>query len=109
MQGLPASVLGVIAFFYLDDGPQQAKWLTDSEKAVVLDDIRKSSSVSAKHAEHTFGRTLANFRVYVMGFVWFTQIAGVFAIGFLAADAHQERGRVESAADRPRIRRFPIS
>ncbi len=82
VQGLPASVLGVIAFFYLDDGPQQAKWLTDSEKAVVLDDIRKSSSVSAKHAEHKFGRALADFRVYVMGFVWFTQIAGVFAIGF---------------------------
>ncbi|WP_250441502.1 MFS transporter [Caballeronia sp. AZ1_KS37] len=82
VQGLPASVLGVIAFFFLDDGPQQAKWLTENEKAIVLDDIRKSSSVSTKHAEHTFGRALKDFRVYVMGFVWFTQIAGVFAIGF---------------------------
>jgi len=82
VQGLPASVLGVVAFFFLDDGPQQAKWLTENEKAVVLADIRKSSSVSTKHAEHTFARALRDFRVYVMGFVWFTQIAGVFAIGF---------------------------
>jgi MFS family permease len=82
VQGLPASVLGVVAFFFLDDGPQQAKWLTESEKALVLADIRKSSSVSTKHAEHTFARALRDFRVYVMGFVWFTQIAGVFAIGF---------------------------
>ncbi|APR35022.1 MFS transporter [Paraburkholderia sp. SOS3] len=82
VQGLPASVLGVIAFSYLDDGPQQAAWLTEREKAVVLGDLRRSSSVSATHAEHTFGRALGDFRVYVMGFVWFAQIAGVFAIGF---------------------------
>ncbi|PXW25473.1 MFS transporter [Paraburkholderia caballeronis] len=81
-QGLPASVLGVIAFFYLDDGPQQAKWLSDSEKAQVVRDLQRSSGVSATHAEHTFGRALLDPHVYVMGFVWFTQIAGVFAIGF---------------------------
>ena len=82
VQGLPASVLGVMAFFYLEDGPQQAKWLSEREKSIVLHDIRKTSSVSAAHAEHTFARALGDFRVYVMGFVWFTQIAGVFAIGF---------------------------
>jgi MFS family permease len=48
----------------------------------VLADINKSSGVSDKHAEHTFGRALLDPRVYVMGFVWFAQIAGVFAIGF---------------------------
>jgi len=48
----------------------------------VLRDLRRSSGVSAAHAEHTFGRAATDFRVYVMGFVWFTQIAGVFAIGF---------------------------
>ncbi|WP_244818174.1 MFS transporter [Caballeronia sp. Lep1P3] len=82
VQGLPATVLGVLAFFYLEDSPQQAKWLTEDEKNIVLRDIRKSSSVSATHAEHTFSRALRDFRVYVMGFVWFAQIAGVFAIGF---------------------------
>lgn len=81
-QGLPASLLGIMAFFYLEEGPQQAKWLTDAEKSIVLRDIQKSSSVSSTHAEHTFARALKDFRVYVMGFVWFTQIAGVFAIGF---------------------------
>ncbi|HEY1608109.1 MAG TPA: MFS transporter, partial [Paraburkholderia sp.] len=81
-QGLPASVLGVVAFFYLDDGPQQAAWLDEREKAQVLGDLGRSSGVSATHAEHTFSRALVDPRVYVMGFVWFTQIAGVFAIGF---------------------------
>jgi MFS transporter, ACS family, 4-hydroxyphenylacetate permease len=32
LEGLPAVVLGVVCFFYLDDGPAQAKWLSDDEK-----------------------------------------------------------------------------
>jgi MFS family permease len=82
VQGLPASVLGIVAFFFLDDGPQEAKWLSDAEKAQVLADLRRNSGVSDKHAEHTFARALVDPRIYVMGFVWFAQIAGVFAIGF---------------------------
>jgi MFS family permease len=82
VQGLPSSVLGIIAFFYLDNSPEEAKWLSRQEKALVAEDLRKSSSISATHAEHTFGRALRDPRVYLMGFVWFSQIAGVFAIGF---------------------------
>ncbi|WP_454719543.1 MULTISPECIES: MFS transporter [Cupriavidus] len=82
VEGLPATVLGVLALFYLDNGPQEARWLSDSEKALVARDLRHSSAVSETHGEHTFGRALKDFRVYVMGFVWFSQIAGVFAIGF---------------------------
>jgi D-galactonate transporter len=82
VQGLPASVLGVIAFFYLDNSPEEAKWLSPQEKAMIADDLRRSSSFGIGHAEHTFGRALRDPRVYLMGFVWFAQIAGVFAIGF---------------------------
>lgn len=82
VQGLPASVLGIAAFFYLQDGPQEAAWLTAQEKQLVLDNLKRTSSAGAVHAEHTFGRALVDPGVYVMAFVWFTQIAGVFAIGF---------------------------
>jgi MFS family permease len=82
VQGLPASVLGVIAYFYLDNRPEDARWLSADEKAMVAADLGRSSGVSDTHAEHTFARALRDPRVYLMGFVWFTQIAGVFAIGF---------------------------
>jgi MFS transporter, ACS family, 4-hydroxyphenylacetate permease len=32
IEGLPAAVLGVMAFFYLDDTPRDARWLSDAEK-----------------------------------------------------------------------------
>jgi MFS family permease len=82
VQGLPASVLGIIAYFYLDNRPEDARWLSAAEKALVSTDLRHSSGVTDAHAEHTFARALRDPRVYLMGFVWFTQIAGVFAIGF---------------------------
>lgn len=35
VSGLAASVVGVIAFFYLDDSPEDAAWLTADEKAAL--------------------------------------------------------------------------
>jgi MFS transporter, ACS family, 4-hydroxyphenylacetate permease len=32
LEGLPAVALGIICLFYLDDGPQRANWLNESEK-----------------------------------------------------------------------------
>lgn len=35
IEGAPAVILGVIAYLYLDDKPEHAKWLTDAEKGMV--------------------------------------------------------------------------
>ena len=34
-EGIPSVVLGVVAFFYLSNRPEQAKWLTQSEKGIL--------------------------------------------------------------------------
>ena len=34
LEGLPAAVMGVMAYFYLVDKPEQAKWLDDEEKSI---------------------------------------------------------------------------
>lgn len=35
LEGLPSSILGLIVFWYLDDKPQDAKWLSASEKSTL--------------------------------------------------------------------------
>ena len=35
LEGLPATVLGIIVFFYLDDRPEDAKWLAREEKVLI--------------------------------------------------------------------------
>ncbi|PVZ20539.1 MULTISPECIES: MFS transporter [unclassified Pseudomonas] len=42
LEGLPAMVLGVVAFRCLDDGPQQARWLTAEERAQVARDLAQA-------------------------------------------------------------------
>ncbi|WP_349283065.1 MFS transporter (plasmid) [Polaromonas hydrogenivorans] len=35
LEGLPAAILGVVVYFYLNDSPQQARWLTNLEKTTL--------------------------------------------------------------------------
>jgi MFS transporter, ACS family, tartrate transporter len=48
VEGIPAVVLGVVAFFYLADGPAKARWLPDDEKAWVLDAIERERASSPR-------------------------------------------------------------
>jgi len=47
MEGIPAIVLGVIAWFYLVNGPQDAHWLTPEEKSWLRDKKGVSQSQAA--------------------------------------------------------------
>lgn len=82
VEGLPSCVLGIIAFFYLDDNPRQARWLSDTEKAVVVHQLQRDREASSLFGQHTFGSALRSARVYSLAFVWFTFICGVYAISF---------------------------
>ncbi|MGH8783054.1 MFS transporter [Paraburkholderia sp.] len=47
-EGLPSCAMGVVAYFYLDDAPADARWLSDAEKAR----IRADQAVAAPaHAD----------------------------------------------------------
>ncbi|WP_237481384.1 MFS transporter [Lichenibacterium dinghuense] len=81
VEGLPTCLIGVAAFLYLDDGPAEAAWLSEPEKAMVLRNLDGSTS-EAGHGAHSFTAALADYRVYLLALIWFTQICGVFVIGF---------------------------
>ncbi|MBR0800431.1 MFS transporter [Bradyrhizobium jicamae] len=49
LEGLPAIVLGVVAYFYLDDNPTKAKWLTPREKEVLAEAIARDDLVAPKN------------------------------------------------------------
>ncbi|MGF6545801.1 MFS transporter [Paraburkholderia youngii] len=92
VEGLPSCVLGVIAYFYLDESPAQAKWLSASERAIVAAAVARSSAVSPDKVEHTLRTILLDPKVYIMGFVWFTQVAGVYATAFWLPTLIKEAG-----------------
>jgi len=52
LEGMPAALLGCVAFFYLDDTPRAARWLTDAEKRALEAEIA-GAHASALLAAHT--------------------------------------------------------
>jgi sugar phosphate permease len=44
LQGLPAVLLGVVAYFYLDDKPQDARWLSSFEQQMVEQDLERDEA-----------------------------------------------------------------
>ncbi|MCE4573839.1 MFS transporter [Caballeronia sp. CLC5] len=82
VEGLPSCLLGVIAFFYLDNNPREARWLSDDEKAVVLHQLERERDPSSMFERHGFGGALKSARTYALALIWFTFICGVYAISF---------------------------
>jgi MFS family permease len=46
-QGLPAALLGIAAYFYLDDHPDDAKWLSGFEQQMVAQDLHRDEAALA--------------------------------------------------------------
>lgn len=81
-QGVPASILGIIAFFYLQDKPEQAKWLTAEEKATLrfqLDHDHKD--VVASH-HGNFWQMLKDPKVYGLSFTYLLLLGATYTMVF---------------------------
>lgn len=63
--GIPAVIAGVVTFFYLDDTPAKATFLTDEEKRWLQDRLAKENAGMGEHADDGF-KALANPRVLLM-------------------------------------------
>lgn len=61
--GSLSALLGVAVFFYLSDGPHQAKWLTEPEKEILLEAVAADRSVGS-------GAHVAKVNPLTCGRVW---------------------------------------
>ena len=81
-QGLPASILGLVAYFYLQDRPEDAKWLSAEEKTTLrfqLDHDHKDVE-SASHAG--FFQMLKDPKVYGLAFTYFLLLGATYTMVF---------------------------
>lgn len=84
VEGVPAIVLGIAAWFVLDDKPADARWLDDDEKARIDAALRAGHAAQplAAHAPSRFRDALTNPRVYLMAAIYFCIFMALNAIGF---------------------------
>jgi MFS family permease len=72
IDGLPAVLLGLAAMFVLTDKPANARFLTEAEKQVVVDDMEADRKARTTAASTTVRETLRNPKVWLMVVVYFT-------------------------------------
>ena len=86
--GLPAIIVGVIAWFYLKDKPSDAKWLTGEEQVWLTNELAaertKTEALHIVDGKQRGGLKLAfsSGRVWVLAFIYFGFIYGLYTLAF---------------------------
>lgn len=80
LEGAPAIVLGLIAFFHLVDKPAQASWLSAPQRQWLVEAMASSTRDAASHGAASARAAFAKPMVWLMGLLYFCIGVGFFGI-----------------------------
>ncbi|MDN4574771.1 MFS transporter [Pandoraea cepalis] len=80
IEGIPAVVLGVIAWFVLVDRPADARWLSAEQRQWLVGAMAGEEAISAKHGVSSFRSAMTAPMVWLMGLLYFCIGIGFFGI-----------------------------
>nr|WP_314265012.1 MFS transporter [uncultured Moellerella sp.] len=84
VEGLLASLVGIWVFFYLDDRPEKAKWLSEQEKLALSQQLALEEDAKSSHGPKSALQALLDIRVLYLCLIWFTvQVCGYGIYFFL--------------------------
>jgi nitrate/nitrite transporter NarK len=81
IEAVPALLLGGVTLFYLDDRIKDAKWLDDSEKAMLTANMETENKLKST-SPHSIGATLRDGRVWLMCLIYFCFVLGQYGLNF---------------------------
>lgn len=70
LEGIPSVVAGVVTWFYMTDKPEDAHWLTEGEKRIVLDALRRDSAAMGERG-HSWREPFTNPKVWLLIAIFF--------------------------------------
>jgi MFS transporter, ACS family, tartrate transporter len=78
LEGLPATLLAFVVLAYLPDNPQDARWLSEAEKAVIGRALVREDT----HERHHLWAGLLDPRVWILSLIYFGIVVGVYGVNF---------------------------
>ena len=81
LEGIPSMVMGLLTFAILADRPSQARWLTSSEKRLVLEDL-EADHRQAGPRQHGFADALKLPQVWLLTLIQFCLTSANPTLGF---------------------------
>ena len=89
LEAVPSLVLGVLAWFWLEDRVKNAQWLTLEERELIARDIAAEES---RKSDGSLGRVLADGRVWLCAFIYFAIVSGLYGVTFWLPTIIKELG-----------------
>ena len=80
LEGVPASILGFIVFFYLTDRPEHAKWLSAEERLWLLEQFQKETNLKETCGIKDLSHALGSGRIWLLSPVYFSFVLGMYGI-----------------------------
>ena len=83
LEGLPSLVVGIFVLLFLNNGPNDARWLSREEKEILLKRLDEEQRQKETH-EHgrTLGDAFRSGRVWVLSVVYFGAVMGLYGMSF---------------------------
>jgi MFS family permease len=94
VEGLPASLLGVVIFVVLRNGPSEAPWLSEEQKALVTADLAAERKQQAEAGiGHRFGDAFRNPNIWCIVLANFCNLSTLYGIQFWLPTVIQKVGK----------------
>ena len=82
VEGVLASIVGVCAYFYLDNRPKDATWLSNGEQYELESAIKAEEAIKESHGPHSFLASLSNTKVLYLALIYFIIQCSVYGLVF---------------------------
>lgn len=91
IEGIPSVIAGFVTWIYLTDKPEQAHWLTDEQRRIVIADLARDNQ-SQGHREESLLASLKDGRMWVLILTFFCIIAANSSLTFFGPSVVKEVG-----------------
>ena len=92
IEGVPAMLLGLAAWWLLTDRPEEANWLSKEERRAVASLLRAEAKAAKVSGYARLSEGLTQPRILVLGFLYFCIVVGLYGIGFWMPQVIQSYG-----------------
>jgi len=83
LEGAPAVIGGIATYFYLSNGPKDAKWLTANERNNIVPTLEQEEATHrAMGHGHRLVDALTSPRLWILAITNFTLLGGIYGISF---------------------------
>lgn len=82
LEGVPAVVFGVITIFYLTDRPEHAKWLPESERNWIVNELARERAAKLAQGHVSIWQAMRQRDVLLLALAYFGMVCGLYGFNF---------------------------